>query len=227
MKKRNRKWIATLVLTILVLGGIFLFLWNTGFFAAAKSLEGIQDYIARFSPYSHLVFFLVQLASVVIAPIPSNITAAGGALLFGMWPAFLLTAGAVVLGSAAVFWLARILGQSFAGRFVSQKVSDQYLDLIRRKRDVFLALVFLFPFFPVDLICILAGLTDISFSRFLVIVVLTRPWGLLVASAVGGSVISIPIWAMVLIGLAGLALFLVAMKYGDRWEAWLLEKFKQ
>ena len=163
----------------------------------------------------------------VIAPIPSNITAAGGALLFGMWPAFLLTAGAVVLGSAAVFWLARILGQSFAGRFVSQKVSDQYLDLIRRKRDVFLALVFLFPFFPDDLICILAGLTDISFSRFLVIVVLTRPWGLLVASAVGGSVISIPIWAMVLIGLAGLALFLVAMKYGDRWEAWLLEKFKQ
>ena len=144
-----------------------------------------------------------------------------------MWPAFLLTAGAVVLGSAAVFWLARILGQSFAGRFVSQKVSDQYLDLIRRKRDVFLALVFLFPFFPDDLICILAGLTDISFSRFLVIVVLTRPWGLLVASAVGGSVISIPIWAMVLIGLAGLALFLVAMKYGDRWEAWLLEKFKQ
>lgn len=227
MKKRNHKWIATLVFTIAALGGIFLFLWNTGFFAAAKSLEGIQDYIARFSPYSHLVFLLVQLASVVIAPIPSNITAAGGALLFGMWPSFLLTAGAVVLGSAVVFWLARVLGQSFADRFVSQKVSDQYLELIRRKRDVFLALVFLFPFFPDDLICILAGLTDISFPRFLVIVVLTRPWGLLAASAVGSSVISIPIWAMVLIGLVGLILFLAAMKYGDHWEARLLEKFKR
>ena len=41
------------------------------------------------------------------------------------------------------------------------------------------------------------------------------------------SVISIPLWAMALIGLAGLALFLVSMKYGDRWEARLLEKFKQ
>ena len=88
-------------------------------------------------------------------------------------------------------------------------------------------LVFLFPFFPDDLICILAGLTDIGFLRFLVIVLLTRPWGLLVASAVGSSVISIPLWAMALIGLAGLALFLVSMKYGDRWEARLLEKFKQ
>ena len=226
MKKGNQKWIATLILTILILGGIFLFLWNTGFFSAARSLDGIQDYITRFSPYSHLVFFLVQLASVVIAPIPSNITAAGGALLFGMWPAFLLTAGAVVLGSVVVFWLARVLGQSFAGRFVSQKVSDRYLEVIRRKRDVFLALVFLFPFFPDDLICILAGLTDIGLPRFLVIVVLTRPWGLLVASAVGSSVIAVPIWAMALIGLAGLALFLAAMKYGDQWEARLLEKFK-
>lgn len=226
-KKRNNKWIATLVVTVLAMGGILLFLWCTGFFTAAQSLDGIQNYIARFSPYSHLVFFLIQLASVVVAPIPSNITAAGGALLFGMWPAFLLTAGAVVLGSAVVFWLARVLGHSFAGRFVSQKVSDKYLDLIRRKRDIFLVLVFLFPFFPDDLICILAGLTDIGFLRFLVIVLLTRPWGLLVASAVGSSVISIPLWAMALIGLAGLALFLVSMKYGDRWEARLLEKFKQ
>lgn len=226
-KKRNNKWIATLVVTVLALGGILLFLWCTGFFTATQSLDGIQNYIAHFSPYSHLVFFLIQLASVVVAPIPSNITAAGGALLFGMWPAFLLTAGAVVLGSAVVFWLARVLGHSFAGRFVSQKVSDKYLDLIRRKRDIFLVLVFLFPFFPDDLICILAGLTDIGFLRFLVIVLLTRPWGLLVASAVGSSVISIPLWAMALIGLAGLALFLVSMKYGDRWEARLLEKFKQ
>ena len=54
-----------------------------------------------------------------------------------------------------------------------------------------------------------------------------RPWGLLVACAFGGSALDIPIWAMALIGLAGLALFLVSMKYGDHWEARLLEKFKQ
>ena len=226
-KKRNHKWIATLVVTVLALGGILLFLWCTGFFTAAQSLDGIQDYIARFSPYSHLVFFLIQLASVVVAPIPSNITAAGGALLFGMWPAFLLTAGAVVLGSAVVFWLARVLGHSFAGRFVSQKVSDKYLDLIRRKRDVFLAMAFLFPFFPDDLLCILAGLTDISFLRFFVLALLTRPWGLLVACAVGSSTLSIPLWGMVLLGAAGLAIFLLMLKYGDKLEAALLSHFQK
>ena len=223
MKKHT--WALTLLATLLLLalGGILL--WRTGFFRAAASLDGLQAYIQAFSPYSHLVFFLLQLFSVVIAPIPSNITAMAGALLFGALPAFLLTWGAVALGSAVVFQLARRLGRSFADRFVSRALSERYLEVIRRKRDVFLAMAFLFPFFPDDILCILAGLTDIPFPRFVVLVILFRPWGLLVASAVGGSVVSIPLWGMVLLGLGGLSIFLLGMKYGDRLEEALLHRF--
>ena len=223
---KRYSWPLTLLLTLVLLGGGGYFLWRTGFFAIT-SLEGMRTYIQNFTPYSHLIYFLIQLASVILAPIPSNLTAMAGGLLFGAGLSFLLTAGAVILGSMIVFLLARALGRSFADRFVSQRVSERYLEIIRRKRDVFLALVFLFPFFPDDLICILAGLTDIPPLRFLVLVTLTRPWGLLVACALGGSVISIPIWAMVLIGAVGLVLFLVALKYGDRWEAALLERFQK
>lgn len=219
-------WSLTLLLTLVLLGGGGWFLWQTGFFSVT-SAEGMRTYIQHFTPYSHLIYFLIQLASVILAPIPSNLTAMAGGLLFGVWLSFVLTAAAVILGSMIVFLLARSLGRSFADRFVSQRVSERYLEIIRRKRDVFLALVFLFPFFPDDLICILAGLTDIAPLRFLVLVTLTRPWGLLVACALGGSVISIPIWAMVLIGALGLALFLVVLKYGDRWEAALVEKFRK
>lgn len=214
------------MLTVLLCGGGLWFLYATGFFQAAASIEGVQAYIQNFSPYSHLLFFALQLLSVVIAPIPSNISAAAGGMLFGTWTAFALTAGAVLLGSVLVFLLARRLGRSFADRFVSGKVSQKYLDLIRTKQDVFLLLAFLFPFFPDDLICIMAGLTDIPFHRFLVIAVLTRPWGLLVASAVGGAALSIPPWGMVLLGLAGLALFLVGIKYGDRVEERLLKRLR-
>ena len=223
MKKRT--WFLTLLSTVLLLtmGGILL--WRTGFFQAATSLSGLQDYLTAFSPYSHLVFFLLQLASVIIAPIPSNVTALAGALLFGALFAFLLTWAAVVLGSFVVFLLARRLGQAFVDRFVSQTLSDRYLEVIPRKRDVFLAMAFLFPFFPDDILCILAGLTEISLPRFLVLVILFRPWGLLVASAVGGSVVSIPLWGMVLLGLGGLSIFLLGMKYGDRLEEALLHRF--
>ena len=224
---KRKKWTVTLLATLVLLGAGGYLLWRTGFFAAATSLEGIQRYIEAFSPYSQLVFLAVQLASVILAPIPSNITAAGGALLFGMWESFLLTWLAVTAGSMIVFGLSRALGQDFADRFVGQKVSSRYLDIIRRKQDVFLALVFLFPFFPDDLICILAGLTQIRWTRFLGIVLLFRPWGLLVASAVGSSVISIPLWGMALIGIAGAAFFLVGLKYGDQVEEALLRRFRR
>ena len=227
MRMKRHQWIFALAAAVLLLSGGGLLLWRTCFFASLGSLEEMQAYIARFSSFSELLYFLVQLLSVIIAPIPSNITALAGAVLFGMWPAFLLTAAAIVCGSVLVFWLARVLGRDFADRLVNRKISERYLEVIRRKRDIFLILVFLFPFFPDDMICILAGLTDIPLSRFLCIVVLTRPWGLLFACALGGSAVSVPLWGMVLLGLLGLAVFLVVLKYGDRWEEALLRRFRR
>ena len=211
-------------LTAAVLGGSVWALYATGFFQAAGSPEKTVAYIDRCAPWSHLAYFGIQLASVVIAPIPSNITAAAGAYLFGLWPSFLLTWGAVTLGSAVVFGLARLLGQKFACQFAGEKLSEKYLDLIRRKRDVFLLLAFLFPFFPDDLLCILAGLTDISFKRFFLLVVLARPWGLLVACMVGSATVDIPLWGMALLGAAGLAVFILAMKYGDKIEELIIKR---
>lgn len=223
MEKKSVK-ILLWALTIAILGGSVWALYATGFFEAAGSQEKLGAYIARCAPWSHLAYFGVQLVSVIVAPIPSNLTAAAGAYLFGLWPSFLLTWGAVTLGSAVVFALARALGQQFVSQFVSEKLSDKYLDLIRRKRDIFLALAFLFPFFPDDILCILAGLTDISFKRFLLLAALARPWGLLVSCMVGSATLSIPLWGMALLGAAGLALFLLAMKYGDRLEEEVLRR---
>ncbi len=77
---------AVLVLLLCALGGVFL--WRSGFFAALSSQQALQDYISQFAPYSHLCFFLLQFLSVVLAPIPSNLSAAAGGMLFGTWPSF-------------------------------------------------------------------------------------------------------------------------------------------
>ena len=224
---KKRQKIAGLAAALLLLAGGGWFLYSSGFFQAVCSLDTLRAYIARFAPYSHLLFFLVQFLSVVLAPIPSNITAAAGGVLFGTWPAFLLTFGAVTAGSLLVFWLARVLGRDFADRIVSRKLSEKYQSVLRAKAPVFLTLAFLFPFFPDDMLCILAGLTDLSFRRFTLIVLLTRPWGLLFASALGGSTLGLPPWVMVPIALLGLALFLLGLKCGDRLEEIMLRRLKE
>ena len=223
----RKKWPVILLLVLLLLAGGGYLLWRSGLFAAFTSLEAMQDYIGRFAPYSHLVYFLIQLLSVILAPIPSNVTALAGGLLFGTWPAFLLTWGAVVLGSVTVFAVARRLGRNFVERVVSRSSISRYLEVIQRKQDTFLILAFLFPFFPDDVLCILAGLTTMPFRRFLLIALFTRPWGLLAASALGGSTLSLPLPVMLLLAAVGIGVFLVCMKYGDRWEEALMERFRK
>lgn len=230
VKKETHRKISSVIgiLAILALAAALLaFLYQTGFFASVRSLEDMRAYIERFSPYSYIIYFLVQLASVILAPIPSNITSLAGAVLFGTLPAFLLTYGAVTAGSSLVFQLARLLGQPFVERFVGRASVEKYMDLIRRKRDIFFAMAFLLPGFPDDVLCFLAGLTKMSFRRFLFLVLLCRPWGLLVACAVGGNALRLPLEALALLCGAGFALFLIAMKYGDRWEEAILQKWKK
>ncbi len=99
---KNRQKLLILAAALLLLAGGGWFLYASGFFLAAQSLDGLRAYIVHFAPYSHLAFFLVQLLSVILAPIPSNITAAAGGVLFGTWPAFLLTFGAVAVGSLQI-----------------------------------------------------------------------------------------------------------------------------
>lgn len=225
MKKRKKLLLFTVM--ILLLAGAVWGLYHTGFFQAVRSPESLRAYIDRSAPYSHLCFFLVQFLSVVLAPIPSNITAAAGGVLFGTWPAFLLTFGAVAAGSLLVFWLARVLGRDFADKFVSQTLSEKYQNILRAKAPVFLVLAFLFPFFPDDMLCILAGLTELSFRHFAAIVLLTRPWGLLFASALGGASLGLSPWVMVPIALLGLVIFLFGLKYGDRLEKTILHRLKE
>ena len=226
MDKAKRTKLLLVLCTLLLLAALALFLWRTGFFSSLGSEAELEAYIWRFTPHTHLIYFLIQLAAVILAPIPSNLLAAAGGILFGTLCSFLLTFSAVLLGSMLVFLLARFLGRSFADRLVSQHLSDRYLDLIRQKQTVFLILVFLFPFFPDDLICILAGLTDIKPLRFFLLCLFTRPWGLLFASALGGASLSLPPWLLVLLGLILALLFLLGLKYGDKLEAAILRKFK-
>ena len=225
MSKRTRLLALGLALAALAGGGLFLY--RSGFFTACASPEALEAYILRFSPYAHLVFFLIQFLSVVLAPIPSNVSALAGGLLFGTWPAFLLTMAAVVGGSILVFVLARSLGQSFADRLVDQKLSEKYRRLLHTKTTPFLVLAFLFPYFPDDILCVLAGLTPISFRRFLVILLLTRPWGLLFASALGGAALDIPLYGLIPLGAGGILVFFLGMKYGDRLEAAILARLRQ
>lgn len=223
MKEKNLNP-ALVIAVVAVVGVLTAALVHVAGLHGLTSLEGIVRCVRGAAPWSHVVFLLLQLSSVILAPIPSNLMATAGGACFGFWQGFAMTFCSVTLGSLLTFSLSRRLGRRWAQRMVEQKVSDKYLSLLERKRDSFLVLVFLFPFFPDDLICILAGLTDIPFRRFALIVLLTRHWGLMVASLAGANLFTAPGWMLPVLAAAGVILFLLGLRYGDAVEESLLRR---
>ena len=175
--------------------------------------------IAGAGVWAGAVYFALQMMTVIVAPIPSNISMMAGALALGFWPAMILGVLAVIAGSVIVFLAARALGRNAVQRFLDKGVMEKYLPIIEEKQDMFLFLTMLFPFFPDDALCMLAGLTKIPLGRF-VAIGFTAIADVDIMDAYGS--LSLPVWAWAVIGGAGLLIFVFAMKYSAQIEEALL-----
>lgn len=207
-----------LLIIIVALIGIIIYATSSEIMDIMTSIESFKNYIDGFGNKAIIVFFIIQFMSVVIAPIPSNISTVAGGVVFGIWKTFITSTLAVILGSMLVFMLSRKFGKPITDKFVSSKIANKYGEFIESKSEILLTAMFLLPFFPDDSICFLAGLSKIRWNRFFIIMLLTRPWGLLVSSVLGASNIVIPWWGWIILVVLVVLFFLLTQKYGDKIE---------
>ena len=221
-KKRARR-IALAVLVVLALAAGVFALYRNGWFERIDSVEELRALIDRAGAFAGIVFFLLQMLTVIIAPIPSNVTMMAGALALGFWQAMLLGIAAIWAGSMLMFLLARRLGHRAVQRWMDHGIMEKYLPVIEEKQDMFLFLTLLFPFFPDDMLCILAGLTSMPTARFAGIMLLARPWGLIFAALLGSGELSLPAWGWAVMLRVLAVIFVLAMKYSRQIEERLFD----
>lgn len=217
-KKRRARRIALAVLIVLALAAGAVAAYKNGWFERIGSVEELRALIDEAGAFAGGVFFLLQMLTVIVAPIPSNVTMMAGALALGFWPSLLLGIAAIWAGSLIMFLLSRRLGQRAVQGFIDRTVMEKYLPVIEEKQDVFLFLTLLFPFFPDDMLCILAGLTTMPAGRFALIMLLARPWGLVFAALLGSGTLSLPPWGWAVLVIVLAVIFVLAMKYSRQIE---------
>lgn len=221
-KGRLRRWLPAALCALIAAGAAYA-LARSGLLETINSLEEVQALIAKAGPFAGAAYFLIQLLTVVLAPIPSNVSMLAGALVLGFWPALLLGVAAIFAGSMLVFLAARRLGQKAVQGFIDRGVMEKYLPIIREKQEVFLFFAFLLPLFPDDMLCILAGLTTMPAARFAVIMLLARPWGLAFAALMGCGILNLPLWGWAAMFAVLAAVFALAMKNSAQIENKLIE----
>jgi uncharacterized membrane protein YdjX (TVP38/TMEM64 family) len=183
----------------------------------------IRDWVLSFGAFSPLAYFLVVVAQVIVSPIPAGPVTFAGALIFGIWKGLALSMAGSVVGSAIVFAAARRWGKPLVLRLVGEDIFGKYAGRLD-ERGWWVFVVLLVPFMPDDAVCALAGLSAVSFRRFVVLMVVGRLPGatltaLLASDALGRSAVT---WMTV--SLALVALLALGFAYRKRLEAWILRR---
>jgi uncharacterized membrane protein YdjX (TVP38/TMEM64 family) len=114
------------------------------------------------------LYLLVVIIEVIIAPIPGGAVGYLGAARYGFWTAWPLLYFGNIIGTTIVFFLARRLGTPLFEENVSDSTRKRY-DAILEDHPVLLWLVYSVPVIPVDVLSVLAGLSNLSARRFLLI----------------------------------------------------------
>lgn len=187
-----------------------------------SELENLKRIILATGNWGIAVFFVLTLLQVVILPIPAAITVLAGTLIYGPVTSFLVSAIATFVGSLIAFIIGRKVGRKLLNWLFDSEKIDKYADILGKKGKVPFIVMMLLPFFPDDVICMSAGITNMSLGFFSVSVALTRSVYIFFVAFFGdGRLIpfsgwGIPVWIAIFAACIGLSVF--AGKHYDKKE---------
>ncbi len=176
MKKRpeftnflKKNWL--IILIILVVCGIFIYSYlSKGIIYSISNSdpESVVKFVEDFGIFSYIIFILIVILEVVLAPIPALALYIAGGALFGAFLGGILTIIGNLIGAFIAFWLARRFGRDFVEKRVDKNLRKKF-DRFSQKYGVFsLFLLRVNPFTTSDLFSYLSGLTNMKKSQFLI-----------------------------------------------------------
>ncbi len=203
------KLVSTINVVFLLVAMLIILFKNVGLFDKLNSAEAIKNLILSSGKWGIVVFFVITLLQVVVLPIPASVTVLLGALIYGSTVSFLVSVLATIVGSLICYLLGYFFGFKLVAWLIGKNKTKKAMSYLDKKARIPFVLMLLFPFFPDDILCMVAGLTRMSFKFYLITILLCRPVSLAFISYFGtGNLIpfsgwGIPVW----LGIAAVMLF--------------------
>lgn len=194
-----------------------------------SKMERLTELIRGLGGWGYFVYFLVQVLQVVVLPLPAAVCYIPGSLIWGPLISTLVASAGVIVGSVVAYYIGKLCGKPAIIWIAGRETVEKYTKILSKRGKVLFVIMQILPFFPDDVICMIAGLTGMNFIFFTVSVVLVRPLIIAAYCYLGsGTVIpfsgwGIPVWIAVFA--VCIALAVLSFKYQDRLEAWLVKKF--
>lgn len=227
--KIMRTLLFLIILTIIFVLCYFILRW-TGLWEKVNSIDKIRDIVARGGAFSFIIFIVFQILQTTVLQIPAMFVTIAGAVIFGRWQAFLMSYIAIMIGSIIMFWIGRKAGRPFLYWLVGKETGEMWIKRLSNGKYLFF-LMMLFPMFPDDILCVVAGITNMSFPFFFWTNLLARGLGTLCTVYLGsGAIIPYHGWGLVVWGIlivVMLVLFYLSVKFKSKIDALINKIFKR
>ena len=136
----------------------------------------VIDYIRSCGAFSAIIFVLLQIIQVIFPIIPGGASCLVGVIVFGPLKGFIYNYIGLSIGSIIVFGLSRKYGLTLVEKIFSKKTILKYQKYLNYKNYYKLFLWgILLPGAPYDLLCYLSGLTNITYKKFISIILTCKP----------------------------------------------------
>ncbi len=212
------------VVALIIIGSLAV-LNLCGIFDSLSDLEKVKELILNSGSGGYAIYAAITIVNVVILPIPALVMMLAGVAVFGALKAFIITYISVMAGSIIAFFIGRIFGKRVVNWCVGEEATAKYSKMVGKKGNALFVIMQLLPFFPDDILCMVAGLTSMSFAFFTISMAIVKPIYIATVCFLGtGSIIpfsgwGIPVWIAIFAVIA--VLFILFCKYQSRIEAWL------
>ncbi len=193
---------------------LYIVYYYTGLSIKFNDFAAIKKFIVDSGFWGYLVFVGLTVFEIVVLPIPSAITILLGVALYGPTVSFILSVIGTMIGSLIAFALGKFFGRRLCNWMFGEENTEKYAKLVGEKGRFLFIIMLLFPAFPDDMLCMVAGITDMTYRYFTVICLLTRPVMIGLTAYLGGSVSfsggGIAIW--IAIGCLMFVVFIIATR---------------
>lgn len=178
--KKILKIVGTVLAVVAVMIGLFFLFKHLGI----TDKDSLKKIIKKAGPWGPIVFFLLQVTMATLLPVIPGVSftflIVGGTIFDNVFLAAFLALIGVWTSSVLLFTIGNTLGEKVAAKIVGKDELNKAQDLNDTKSKIFLPLMFLFPFFPDDALCLTAGMTKMKYRYFIPVVMIFRSVGALV-----------------------------------------------
>lgn len=185
---RKNKIIAIGIIVVMALVSVIIFRRvGTPLVEFVMDGERFGQWVDQYGVWSRLAYMGMVVLQILVAVIPGEPFEIAGGYAFGAIEGTILCVVASWIGSIFVFSMVRAFGTKLVQIFFPLEKINSYRFLKNdRKRDLLFFVLFFIPGTPKDILCYVAGLTNMKFGTWCIIALMAKLPSI-VTSTVGGD----------------------------------------